>query len=130
MGKGAAVKEKGRKPAGEGRVDPMEMALLEQDLIDLKRERGIEQKESWRTRLGAFLARRSAGPKKVKRRTYIRLALCCGWLCGAHRFYTGHHLLGALYLIFCWTGIPVAMTLIDLMVALPMQPDEEGMILL
>lgn len=124
-----AVKEKGQKPAKD-RVDPMEMALLEQDLIDLKKEHGIPLKENWRTRLGSFLTRRAAGPRRVSRKTYVRLALCCGWFCGAHRFYSGHKFLGALYLLFCWSGIPVAMTLIDLMVVLPMQADEEGKILL
>lgn len=124
------MKDKQRNLAGNEKVNPMEMALLEQDLIDLKKEQGIPLQSSWRTRLGDFLTRRAAGPKRVSRRAYIRLALCCGWLCGAHRFYSGHKLLGALYLLFCWTGVPVAMTLIDLMVVLPMQPDEDGTILL
>ena len=119
-----------RSPAEEDRVDLMEMALLEQDLADLKKEHGIRERESWRTRLGDFLSRRAAGPRRVNRKTYIKLALCCGWFCGAHRFYTGHKFLGALYLLFCWSGVPVAMTLIDLMVVLPMQPDEAGMVLL
>lgn len=125
---GMKDERRGKMP-GE-RVDPMRMALLEQELIDLKREKGIPLKETWRTRLAAFLTRRSGGPRRVKRSTYIRLAACCGWLCGAHRFYTGQKFLGTLYLLFCWTGIPVAMTLIDLMAVLPMKADEEGMILL
>lgn len=125
------MKEKGQAQGPpEGRVDPMEMALLEQDLIDLKREKGLPLGENWRTRLGAVLTRRSGGPRRVKRSTYIKLAACCGWFCGAHRFYTGQKFLGALYLLFCWTGIPVAMTLIDLMVVLPMEADEEGRVLL
>ena len=79
-------------------------------------------------RVGDWLAERQRGPKTVERKKYIRLALSCGWLCGAHRFYAGQKMLGVLYLLFCWPGIAFAMTLIDLMIVLPMQPDENGMI--
>jgi TM2 domain-containing membrane protein YozV len=37
---------------------------------------------------------------------------------------------GLLYLAFSWTGIPIAMGLIDWMIAVPKQPDENGMILI
>ncbi len=111
-------------------VDPMEIILAQQELVDLKREYGILEKETWRTRLGGWLTEKSKGPRKVNRKTYIRLALCCGWFCGAHRFYAGQKLLGILYLLFCWSGIPVAMTLIDLMAAIPMRADETGKILM
>ena len=110
-------------------VDPMEIILAQQELVDLKREYGILEKETWRTRLGGWLTEKSKGPRKVNRKTY-RLALCCGWFCGAHRFYAGQKLLGTLYLLFCWSGIPVAMTLIDLMAAIPMRADETGKILM
>ncbi|MFR2850798.1 TM2 domain-containing protein [Hungatella sp.] len=63
-------------------------------------------------------------PKK-----YILLALCLGWV-GGHRFYTKQYALGFIYLLFCWTGIPFAMTLIDLMIALPRQADEQGRLFL
>ncbi|MCI8622981.1 MAG: NINE protein [Provencibacterium sp.] len=122
--------ERRKKNAGKEAVDPIEMILLEQDLADLKKERGIQENVTWRTRLGRRLARRAAGPRLVNRKTYIRLALCCGWFCGAHRFYTGQKLLGTLYLLFCWSGIPAAMTLIDLMIVIPIQPDEQGRVLL
>lgn len=66
----------------------------------------------------------------VNRKKYIRLALTCGWLCGAHRFYAKKPVIGTLYLIFFWTGVSFAMTLIDLMIALPMVPDENGNIII
>lgn len=121
---------KGKEPKHKDEVNPMEIILAQQELVDLKREYGILEKETWRTRLGGWLTGRSKGSRKVNRKTYIRLALCCGWFCGAHRFYAGQKLLGALYLLFCWSGIPVAMTLIDLMAAIPMKADETGMILM
>lgn len=47
----------------------------------------------------------------------IILALFLGGI-GAHKFYEGKTGLGLLYLIFCWTGIPVALSLIDILLLL------------
>ena len=113
-----------REPA-----DPREMIALEEELFALKQKYGIQEKTKWWIRAGDFLANRLARePKLVSRKTYIRLAASCGWFCGAHRFYCGQKKLGLLYLLFFWTGIPFAMTLVDLMIALPMKPDENGFI--
>ena len=109
-------------------VDPKEMIRLEEELAALKKERGIEDRRWW-IKIGDKLAERSSQRHvEVNRKTYIRLALGLGWLCGAHRFYSQQRILGILYTLFCWTGIPFAMTLIDLMIALPMKADERGMI--
>lgn len=113
---------------GSDYVDPMELVALEQELADLKRQQGIPEKRSWWIRLGDWITQHFGGPKRVERKTYIRLAIACGWFCGAHRYYAGQKLLGTLYLLFCWTGIPFAMTLVDLMIALPMKADEKGCI--
>lgn len=113
----------------EESVDIRQMIVLEEELKDLKQQYGLEDKNKWWIRLGDRIARRTDRKgKRVKRKTYIRLALTSGWLCGSHRFYSGQKLLGSLYALFCWTGIPFAMTLIDLMIVLPMQSDEYGMI--
>lgn len=112
------------------RVSPDEMMALELELAQVKKEHGIKVKTTWWARLSDILTARSKGPKQVERKKYIRLALICGWFCGAHRFYAGQKLLGVLYLLFCWTGIPVAMTLIDLMIVIPMKPNEAGIITL
>lgn len=112
-------------------VDPKEMIALEEELAALKRERGIAEKESWWMRIGNWMAERPEGAqKKVNREKYIRLGLTCGWICGAHCFYAGQKGKGLLYLMFCWTGIPFAMTLIDLMIAVPMDSGEMGEIIL
>lgn len=110
-------------------VDPKKMLALEEELAQLRKQHGIQEKQSWWKNLGDWIAKRSDGARcHVSRKTYIKLALTCGWFCGAHRFYAGQKLLGTLYLLFCWTGIPFAMTLVDLMIALPMQPDQSGLI--
>ncbi len=111
--------------------DPRRMIELEEELIALKQKQGIEEKPKWWQRLGDWYADYTVRSKVlVNRKKYIRLAWTCGWLCGSHRFYAHKPVLGTLYLLFFWTGAPFAMTLIDLMIALPMRPDENGMILI
>lgn len=65
----------------------------------------------------------------LDRKKYLWLAVLTGWM-GGHRFYAKQYFTAMLYLLFFWTGIPIAMTLIDLMIALPKEADENGHILL
>lgn len=117
--------------AGKEQVSLRRMFELELELDRLCREHGIQRKSSWWIRVGDWLADHIREPRKVNRRKYLTLALSCGWFCGTHQFYTGRRLLGWIYLLFCWTGIPLAMTVIDvLLVLLQHEPDEDGMILL
>ena len=52
------MKENRRKEQKHDEVSPMEMILAQQELVDLKREYGILEKETWRTRLGGWLTGR------------------------------------------------------------------------
>lgn len=114
---------------GNEPVNVKEMLALEEELISLKKKHGIEDKCTWWKRLGDRLVDRlDRETRTISRKQYIKLALCGGWLCGAHRFYAHQKAAGSLYLLFCWTGIPFAMTLIDLMIVVPMKTDEAGMI--
>ena len=107
-------------------IDARQWLELEEELVALKKQQGT-LKPSLFTRVGDAIADYKEKKKAiVNRRKYIRLALTCGWLCGAHRFYARHYITGTLYLLFCWTGIPLAMTLIDLMIALPKAADARG----
>lgn len=109
-------------------ISPKEMIALEEELQALKAAHGMKEKRVWWISLGDMIFSRTSKPVSVNRKKYIKLALSCGWFCGSHRFYAGQKLLGILYLLFFWTGIPAAMTLIDLMIVLPMEADETGMI--
>lgn len=111
-------------------VDPRAMIALEEELLLLKERQGDEKREKWWVCIGDRIASRTSRTVSVNRKKYIRLALSCGWLCGSHRFYAGQKILGIMYLMFCWSGIPAAMTLIDLMIILPMEPDEDGRVTL
>lgn len=67
--------------------DPKRMIELEEELIALKAQQGIEERPAWWQRLGDRYAEYTVKSKvPVNRKKYIRLALTCGWLCGAHRF--------------------------------------------
>ena len=61
----------------------------------------------------------------VNKGVYIGLCLILGGI-GAHKFYAGKWVQGLLYLGFSWTGIPVVIALIDLVVAMFKRSDEYG----
>ena len=63
----------------------------------------------------------------ISKGVYIGLCLFLGGI-GAHKFYAGKWFQGLLYLAFCWTGIPVVIALIDLLVAMFKRPDAYGQI--
>ena len=109
-------------------VNPQELIALEQELAELKQQHGLLGKPRWWVRLGDWLAEKTQEPRRVDRKKYIRLALTCGWFCGAHRFYARQKSLGTLYLLLFWTGFSFTMTLIDLMIVVPMKADSQGMI--
>ena len=53
----------------------------------------------------------------VKKGVYIGLCLLLGGA-GLHKFYAGKWIQGLLYLALSWTGIPVVLALLDLLVAM------------
>ena len=65
----------------------------------------------------------------VSKKKYIWLAALLGWA-GAHRFYVKQKGLGFLYLLVCWSGFSMAHTVVDLLIVLPMKPDENGNIMM
>ena len=61
----------------------------------------------------------------VSKGTYIALCLFLGGA-GLHKFYSGKWGQGLLYLAFSWTGVPVVLALIDLLVAMFKRSDVNG----
>jgi TM2 domain-containing membrane protein YozV len=57
------------------------------------------------------------------RSTAIFLSLALGWM-GAHRFYLGHSRSGILYLIFCWTYIPLVLSVLSAFKIMGMSREE------
>ena len=112
-------------------VDPKQFIELEEELSRLKKEHGIYEKPKWWVTVGYNIvhAMTKRQPVSLSRKKYVWLGILLGFV-GAHRFYAKQYVLGVLYLLFFWTGIPFAMALIDLMIVLPMKADEYGKILI
>ena len=64
----------------------------------------------------------------VSKKRLLWIALLLGW-CGGHRFMLRQNKVGLLYLCFCCTCFPVAMTIVDILEYIPLKPDENGNIL-
>ena len=68
--------------------------------------------------------------KYMRRRTFwLLLCLFLGW-CGGHRYYEKRYALAAFYTLFFWSMVPFFLCVTDLLIALPMQADENGDILI
>lgn len=75
-----------------------------------------------------FAIKENRQPVRVKRSTYLLVALLLGW-CGGHRFLSKQYGLFVLYLLLFWTGFSAAMTIIDLLIAIPLPVSEDGYIM-
>ncbi|AVQ34006.1 MULTISPECIES: NINE protein [Staphylococcus] len=62
----------------------------------------------------------------VDKFAYVLLAFFIGGL-GAHKFYAKKTGWGVLYLLFCWTGIPGVIAIIEAIIAL-LRPSDNGKI--
>ena len=67
--------------------------------------------------------------KVVKKSTYVILALLLGGI-GIHEFYAGKTGMGILYILFCWTGIPLIVAIIQAIIALTKPSDANGNIVM
>ncbi len=65
------------------------------------------------------------GPHVVNKVVYCVLAFLLGGL-GIHKFYAGRIGKGILYILFCWTGIPSIIALIEFVMALCRPADDNG----
>lgn len=65
----------------------------------------------------------------VNKLAYCILAFFLGGI-GIHKFYAGKTGTGIAYLLFCWTGIPVFVSLIDFIVGLTKKADANGNIII
>lgn len=65
----------------------------------------------------------------VSKKKYVWMAVLLGWA-GGHRFLVKQWKVGLLYLAVCWSGFSMAHTIVDLLIVLPMKPDENGNIMM
>uniref|UniRef100_UPI0040564000 TM2 domain-containing protein n=1 Tax=Agathobacter sp. TaxID=2021311 RepID=UPI0040564000 len=109
----------------------MGVAMATEELRQLKKEYGIEDQLPKR---GGKISRKVSSwfernenqePIPINKKKYILLALLTGWF-GGHRFYVKHYRVGLIYLLLCWAGIGLYHSMVDIMIAIPMKPDENG----
>ena len=118
------------KSSDENEARLSEMAHLEDELYQAEEEAGVpHQKQNIIVHaLQKYADWKENRPRhKVDKRIYVLLTVFLGW-CGAHRFLEHRWKLGIFYLLVGWTGLGLAFALVDLLIALPIPKDENGMI--
>ena len=70
-----------------------------------------------------------ASGKVVSKIVYVILAILLGGV-GVHKFYVGKWGMGILYLLFCWSGIPAIIGLIEGIMAALKPADANGNIII
>lgn len=108
----------------------VEIAMAQAELNALKEEHGLMEEEKGVKKWITNFFDKQEGREKVlvNKKKYLIATILLGWM-GIHRFWAKQYGLGLLYLLTCWTGFPVSLVVIDVLVIIPMQPDENGNIL-
>lgn len=123
-----------KKDPGKERVNYEEYMAAQAELDYLREKYGIENPDAHKEgkisrMISAFFERQDARQKiPVNYKKFLLLALFTGAF-GGHRFYAHHYKLGIVYLLSCWTGFSIAMTIIDILQYIPYPVDENGNIL-
>lgn len=117
--------QKGKGP------DISDFIVAEEELKALKKEQGIQDSSENLNALGRAIdyiltARERRIKQPIKKKTYLWLCLLGAF--GLHRFYAKQWFTATVYLLTCWTGFSMAMTIIDAMIVIPMKADENGII--
>lgn len=112
-------------------VSVSEMLKAQEELQALKEQYGIKEKEGRvSAAISRFFDKRADRVEiPVNRKKYLLLAVFTGWM-GGHRFYAKQYRVAILYLLLFWSGFPIAMTIVDLMIAIPKETDAEGMMMI
>lgn len=123
-------KQKKKNIPEKDQVTMKEYLDARMELEKLQKEHGIEKEEKGFSRFitKIFDKRENREKVLVNRKKFLWVTILLGW-CGGHRFMSHRYFLGALYLLLCWTGFPLAMALIDLLTIIPIPQDENGNIL-
>lgn len=103
-----------------------EYVALQRELDELKIQTG-EKKEGKISRLISSWFEKSENKPKVtiNKKKHLWTAILLGWA-GGHRFQAKQYFLGFVYLLLCWSGYSMAMTVVDILIIIPKQPDENG----
>lgn len=119
-------------------VSMKEYLDAQMELEKAQKAAGIVEKEKGLSKFITWIFDKSESRQKhfVKKKIYLLLALFGGWI-GAHRFYEKRYILFGIYALpaflsifnkdlFTLVGISMAMTVIDMLIAIGKYSDENG----
>ena len=110
-------------------VDIDEYVALQRELDELEKAAGLKEEKGISRLISSYFERKDAREKiLVSKKKLLWTALLLGW-CGGHRFLLKQNILGMVYLCFCWTCFPIAMTIVDILEYIPLKADENGKVL-
>lgn len=113
--------------------DVNDFIAAEMELQDLKEKYDIkdEKKEPlWKRIVDRYVSyKESRKPVTINKKKYCLTTVFLGWL-GIHQFMVGKKVSGVLYMLFCWTGLSVALSALDLFYAAFLKADENQCITL
>ena len=110
-------------------IDLDEYVALQRELDELEKEQGLKQEKGISRLISSYFERKDARDKiLISKKKLLWTALLLGW-CGGHRFMLKQNILGMVYLCFCWTCFPIAMTIVDILEYIPLKADENGKVL-
>ena len=106
-----------------------EYVALQRELEELQKQQGTYEEKGLSRLISSYFERKDARDKiLVSKKRLIWTAVLLGW-CGGHRFLLKQNILGLVYLCFCWTCFPIAMTIVDILEYIPLKADENGKVL-
>lgn len=106
-----------------------EYVALQRELEELQKQQGTYEEKGLSRLISSYFERKDARDKiLVSKKRLIWTAVLLGW-CGGHRFLLKQNILGMVYLCFCWTCFPIAMTIVDILEYIPLKADENGKVL-
>lgn len=132
----------GKKYRKEDEVSMKEYLDAKMELEKAQKAAGIEEKEKGLSRFISWIFEMQDARQRhsVKKMRYILFALFGGW-CGLHRFYEKRWILGVIYALplllsafnrdlFSFVGLSMAMSVIDILIAVGHYSDENGEIVI
>ena len=136
------INNMGKKYRKEDEVSMKEYLDAKMELEKAQKEAGIVEEEKGLSRFISWIFEKQSSRKKhtVKKMLYIWMAILGGW-CGLHRFYEKRWILGIIYAIpviaslfnkdlFGLVGLPMAMAVIDILIAVGHYSNESGEIII
>ncbi len=113
------------------KLTPKDFAIANLALQDAKLEAGIPLDEGKpKGIIGRYHYWKEHRTRhRVNKKAYILCTIFGGWL-GIHRYYEKRYILGVIYTLLCLTTVSLFLSFTDLLIAIPIEADESGNIMI